>query len=37
MAKRDKDKIDARYRGGNLELRLPRTESVAKRRIEVKT
>jgi HSP20 family protein len=33
----DADKIDARYRDGNLELRLPRTESVAKRRIEVKT
>jgi HSP20 family protein len=33
----DADKIDAYYRDGKLELRLPRTEGVAKRRIEVKT
>jgi len=31
------DKIEAHYRNGVLELRLPRTEGVEKRRIEVKT
>jgi HSP20 family protein len=31
------DKIEAHYRNGVLELRLPRTENVEKRRIEVKS
>lgn len=33
----EQDKIEAHYRNGILELRLPRTDSVEKRRIEVKT
>jgi HSP20 family protein len=33
----ESDKIEAHYRNGVLELRLPRTEGVEKRRIEVKT
>jgi HSP20 family protein len=33
----DGDKIEAHYRDGTLELRLPRTEGVEKRRIEVKS
>jgi HSP20 family protein len=33
----DGDKVDAHYRNGVLELRLPRTENVEKRRIAVKT
>jgi HSP20 family protein len=33
----ENDKIEAHYRNGVLELRLPRTEGVEKRRVEVKT
>jgi HSP20 family protein len=32
----DTDKVDAQYRNGVLELRLPRTEQAHRRRIEVK-
>jgi HSP20 family protein len=33
----DYDKVEARYRNGVLEVRLPRTPEAAGRRIEVKT
>jgi HSP20 family protein len=33
----DADKVEARYRNGILEVRLPRTEPSPRRRIEVKT
>jgi len=33
----DTDKVEARYHNGVLELHLPRTEEVERRRIEVKT
>jgi HSP20 family protein len=33
----DADKVEAHYRNGVLELRLPRTEEIQRRRIEVKT
>jgi HSP20 family molecular chaperone IbpA len=33
----DVDKVEARYRNGVLEIHLPRTEQMQKKRIEVKT